>query len=127
MNKILSIALISTLSLVLSTGCSSKSEDATPSAKPTTLDAKVSKEALYVNTHNNKKILHAIKKAGDKTGWKITEFKRNEVLAEKTTNEETVSSSILFSDGHIEFSNPEATSNLRDAIKEECETNQSSH
>jgi predicted nucleic acid-binding Zn ribbon protein len=124
MKKILSIALISTLSLVLSTGCSSK-EDVKPAqtAKPKHVDAKVSEDALFVHEKNNKKVLHDIKKAGEKTGWHITDFKTNEVIAEKTTNENTVSSSVVFSDGHIEFSNPEATQDLRDAIEKECNAN----
>ena len=124
MKKILSITLISTLALVLSTGCSSKSNYAPDAAHA---DAKVSEKALYVKTHDNKKIAHAIEKAGEKTGWKITEFKSNEVIAEKTDNGESVSSSIKFSDGHIEFSNNDATSDLRDAIEDELSKDSSLH
>ena len=54
MKKILSITLISALTLVLSTGCSSKSDSAVvPASTAEKRDAKVSKEALYVNTHDN--------------------------------------------------------------------------
>ena len=126
MKKILSVAFISALALMLSTGCSSKG-DAKPSNAPANLDAKVSKEALYVKTHDNKKIAHAIEKAGEKTGWKITEFKSNEVIAEKTTNGDTISSNVKFSDGHIEFSNNEATMDLREAIETECNKSSSAH
>jgi len=128
MKKILSITLISALTLVLSTGCSSKSDSAVvPASTAEKRDAKVSKEALYVNTHDNKKIAHAIEKAGEKTGWKITKFKSNEVIAEKTDGEETISSTIKFSEGHIEFEDNEATMDLRDAIAEELSKNASSH
>ncbi len=123
MKKILSITLISAIALLLSTGCSSKSDSAAPESR----DAKVSADALYVNTHNNKKIAQAIEKAGEKTGWKITKFKNNEVIAEKTDDEETISSSIKFSEGHIEFGNADATSDLRDAIEEELSKNSSAH
>jgi len=125
MKKILSITIISALSLVLSSGCASKTE-AKPAAKPTYVDAKVSKDALYVDL-NNKQILNVIKKAGEETNWRITEFKMNEVIAEKTTDGNTVSSNILFSDGHIEFSNPEITSDLREAVEKGCKNISSTH
>ncbi|MEA2090934.1 MAG: hypothetical protein U9O83_01050 [Campylobacterota bacterium] len=128
MKKILSITLISALALVFSTGCSSKSEAAPAHAPaPEKRDVKVAKEALYVKTHNNKKIAHAIEKAGEKTGWKITEFKSNEVIAEKTTGEETIASTVKFSGGYIEFSDNEATMDLREAIVEEFNKSASSH
>ncbi len=121
MKKILSITLISALALVLSTGCGGTT------AAPAQKDAKVSTEALYVNTHDNKKVAHAIEKAGQKTGWKITEFKNNEVIAEKTTDGNTISSNIKFSEGHIEFSDNDATSDLRSAIVEELSKKSSAH
>jgi len=125
MKKILSITIISALSLVLSSGCASKTE-AKPAAKPAYVDAKVSKDALYVDL-SNKQILNVIKKAGEKTDWRITEFKMNEVIAEKTTDGDTVSTNILFSDGHIEFSNPDVSSELREAVEEECKNISSTH
>ena len=121
MKKILSITLISAVTLLLSSGCMGGSH------VPEHRDAAVSEDALYVETHNNEKILHAIKKAGEETGWKITEFKGNEVVAEKTDDGETVSSSIKFADGHIEFGNSDATSDLRDAIEDELSKDSSSH
>lgn len=122
MKKILSITLISAIALVLSTGCSSKNVNA-----PETHDPKVSAEALYVKTHDNEKIAKAIKKAGEKTGWIITEFKSNEVIAEKLDGKNTISSSIMFSDGHIEFENASATSDLRDAIEDELNKTAAAH
>ncbi len=129
MKKTLSITLIAALSLVLFTGCSSKSETkptvATP--PPAKLDAKVSTEALFVKSHDNKKVLNVIKKAADKSGWNITEFKSNEVIAEKTANGNTIFSTIKFYDGHIEFSNNKATMDLREAIETECKSHASTH
>jgi len=122
MKKILSITIISAVALIFSAGCMGGS-----TATPETHDTKVSKEALYVNTHDNKKVAHAIKKAGEKTGWKITEFKSNEVIAEKTDDGKTISSTIKFSEGHIEFSDNDATSDLRDAIEDELNKSGSSH
>ena len=116
MKKILSLSLISALTLVLSTACNT-----------TTGDPSVSADALYVNTHDSKKILHAIEKAGEENGWKITEFKGNEVIAEKTNDGDTISSSIKFQDGHIEFSNDAAASDLSDDIEEALENSSSAH
>jgi len=127
MKKILSATLISTLALMLSTGCSDTKPAPASAAAPKNLDAKVSQEALFVKTHNNKKVAHAIEKAAEKTGWDITEFKSNEVIAEKTINGETVSSNVHFYDGHIEFSNKEVTMDLRNAIEAECKNSSSAH
>lgn len=110
MNKILSLSLISALTLVLSSGCNSTGG-----------------EGLHVNTHDNEKILHAIEKSGKQNGWIITEFKNNEVIAEKTDDGDTVSSSIRFQDGNIKFSSSEAASDLSGDIEEALQNSSSSH
>ena len=121
MKKILSLSLISALALVLSTGCN------TTAGTPSAHDPSVSSDALYVNTRDNEKILHAIEKAGKQNGWTITEFKSNEVLAEKTEGGNSISSSIKFSHGHIEFSNDDAASDLSDDIEDAIENSSSAH
>ena len=118
MNKILTLALVSALALVLSTGCSSKGN---------IMDVEAPKEAIYTNSHSNEKVIKAIVKAGAKTNWKITEFKSNEVVAEKVGSNETVSSSIKMFDGYLEFSNNSQTSDLRSAIKNELENLDKAH
>ena len=120
MKKILSITLISVIALVLSTGCGAK-------ASPESKNVKVAENAVYVKTTNGEKIANAIEKAGEKTGWKITEFKINEVIAEKTEGESTVSSSIKFAEGYVEFSNEDAKSDLADKIVEELNKDASKH
>ena len=110
MKKILSLSLITALTLVLSSGCNSTSGD-----------------GLQVNTHDNEKVLHAIKNAGEKNGWKITEFQGNEVIAEKTDDGDTISTSIKFQDGYIEFSNDAAASDLSSDIEETLENSSSQH
>ncbi len=133
MKKILSVTLISALALVFSAGCSSKSENVAATATvpaikaPESRDAKIPKEALYVKIHDNEKVAHAIKKAGEKTGWNITEFKSNEVIAEKTSNGETVASTLKFSDGYVDFSDNAATIDLRKAILAEIINSSSTH
>ena len=110
MKKIVTLSLISALTLVLSSGCNSTSAD-----------------GLQVETHDNEKILHAIEKAGKKNSWKITEFKNNEVIAEKTDNGDTVSSSIKFQNGNIQFSNSDAASDLSSDIVEALQNSSSTH
>jgi len=110
MKKILSLSLISALTLVLLTGCNSTGGD-----------------GLQVKTHDNEKILHAIEEAGKQNGWKITEFKNNEVIAEKIDNGDAVSSSIKFQEGNIQFSNSAAASALSGDIEEALQHSSSSH
>jgi len=109
MKKILSLGLISTLTLVLSTGCNSTSGD-----------------SMQVKTYDNEKILHAIEKSGEQNGWKITEYKSDEVLAEKTDGGDSISSSIKFDEGNIKFSNSAAASELSGDI-EDALSGSSSH
>lgn len=116
MKKILSIGLISLFALVFSTACTSTSGN-----------PEVPDNALVVNTHNSEKVIHAIKNAGEKNGWSITEFKSNEVVAEKTDNGDTVSSSIEVHDGYIVFENSAAASDLSDDIEDELNKDSSSH
>lgn len=128
MKKILAVALISVVTLVISSGCKDNAPKVSNISEALKVrDAKISEEALYVGKYDNKKIIHAVEKAGEKTGWTITKFKGNEVLAEKTDGEDTVSSSVTFSEGYVEFSNDADTSDLRNAIKEEVSSNTSSH
>jgi len=116
MKKTLSIGLISALTIFLSSGCSSTS------GNPGIPD-----NALELNTHNSEKVLHAIKIAGKKNGWNVTEFKSNEVIAEKTRNGDTVSSSIEVHDGYIVFENSTAASDLSDDIEDALNKDSSAH
>jgi hypothetical protein len=118
MNKVLTLALVSALTLILSAGCSTKGK---------IMDAEASKEALYTNNHSYEKVANAIVKAGKTTNWKITKFKSNEVIAEKVGSGETISSSIKMFDGYLEFSNNSQTSDLRSAIKSELENLDKAH
>lgn len=115
MKKIISLTLISSVAVMLITGCGGSG--------PSSHDPSISENALYVNTHNNEKLAHAIHKAGEITGWKITEFKSNAVIAEKTDGDTTYASTLKFNDGHVEFENAHGTSDgdvddLRDAIED---------
>jgi len=112
MKKILSIALIATLTVAFSAGCGGSSPEAESHS------AKVSDRAIYVGMDDNEAIIEAIKKAADATGWNITEFKSNEVIAEKVFDDKTIASSIAIYDGYVDFENG-AAAELADAIEEE--------
>ncbi len=125
MKRILTIILISIITVMVSSGCKDTSS-AIPS-EPSVRDMKISEKALYVGVHDNEKLSKIIKRAAKKTGWNITEFKSNEVVAEKTDAEDTVSSSVCFSHGYVEFSNNDDTADLREAIKEELSNSTATH
>ncbi|MBL0708383.1 MAG: hypothetical protein JJW00_04980 [Sulfurimonas sp.] len=110
MKKILSITLVSALALLFFTACSKD-----PDLK-----------SLDVKKYSSETIERAIKKAGKKTNWRITEFKINEVIAEKTENEKTVWTSIKYSKGKIVFDDNVDASDLQDAIAKEL-SKSSSH
>jgi len=77
MKKIISISLISSVAIMLMTGCGGSS------ARPSEIDPSLNENTLYVHTKDNKKLARAIKRAGEASGWSITEFKSNSVIAEK--------------------------------------------
>ena len=118
MKKILSLTLISSVALMLITGCGG--------SEPLVKDPSVNENALYTNTHNNDKIAKAIQEAGEKAGWRITNFKSNALIAEKVDGDTAYATTAKFHDGHIEFENEEGTSDsdisdLRDAVEEALE------
>ncbi len=115
MKKILSLTLISSVALMLITGCGG--------SEPSVKDPSVNENALYIKTHDNKKIAKAIHEAGEKAGWRITNFKSNALLAEKFDGDTAYATIARFQDGHIEFDNEDGTSDsdiddLKDAIQE---------
>lgn len=118
MKKILTLALVSVVTLALTTGCSSKS------ANP---EEHGSKDALIIEKQSSSKTISAIEKAGKEANWKITKFKSNEVVAEKLGNGVTASTSILIHEGYLEFSNNSETSDLRSAIKDELKNQNKAH
>ena len=62
-----------------------------------------------------KKVHSRIMKAGEDAGWRMTEFKENEVIAEKSIDDNTQAVTIKFSKSFF-YITPE-NSDLEDAIK----------
>jgi len=122
MKKILSLSLISAVTLVLTVGCSSKSTSM--GAHIDQNDESTIKTAIYIGDTKTEKAILAIKKAGEKTGWKVTEFKSNSVIVEKNIGDETLSRTIKVYNHHISGDKSASRSEfheLREAIVEELQ------
>ena len=129
MKKILSLSLISAITLVLSAGCSIKSTEM--SAQIDKTDESTIKTAIYIGDMETGEAISAIKKAGEKAGWRVTEFKSNAVIVEKIVGDETLSETIKIYNKHISGDKPATRSEfneLREAIVEVLqEQEESSH
>jgi len=105
MKKILSIAAISVAALMFGGGCSSSLEMAPKVEKG---NESIPQTAIYVGHHKNEDVLNAIKTAAKKEGWRVTEFKSEAVIVEKSFNGETASSTIVYHNQHIYGDNKNA-------------------
>ncbi|MFA5233590.1 MAG: hypothetical protein WC390_04245 [Sulfurimonas sp.] len=122
MKKILSITAISVVALVLGSGCGSFMEMAPKVEKS---NGSIPQTAIYVGHHKSEDVLKAIKVAAAKEGWRVTEFKSEAVIVEKSFNGETASSTIIYHSQHIYGDNKNAPMEellkLRHAIVEELQ------
>ena len=59
-------------------------------------DAKTEEYSHFKEKHDLKKIHDTIMKTGVKEGWRMTKFKNNSILAEKTSDNETQAYTIDF-------------------------------
>ena len=119
MKQMIKIGSAALLSAFLMVGCSSKEGSA-----PAVADAKHA-GMTHVENVTAKQLHHAIMAAGKAEGWKMTEFKSNEVIAEKFGDDEATA--IIKFDKHgYEVHSESDTDDLEDAIKEQLEA-KSSH
>ena len=127
MKKFLSIVGFSILTIVLSSGCSGLQMKAQVDKH----DESMAKTAIYVGDANSEEMLKAIKAAGEKTGWRVTDFKTDAVIVEKVVDDKTMSSTIKFHHGHISGDNENASMDelleLRKAIVAELQSKARSH
>lgn len=133
MKKILLILGISLSTLMLTTGCTSSSdgvhvkEEGIHHSTSLTGDNQDNKNAIYVGHARMADVIKAIKKAGEKTGWRVTEFKLDSVLVEKNG----MSSTIKYHNGHISGDSENAPMSelktLRAAIVSELKASPSHH
>jgi hypothetical protein len=120
MKKILTITLISTLALLLSTGCTSNQM----SAQMDKTDESTVKTAIYIGDMKTEKAIAAIKEAAKKQGWRVTELNNNAVIIEKAVDGETISRTVKIYNNHISGDGKVAGKELqefRQAIVEELQ------
>ena len=114
LKKLLSILSISALTLLLSVGCAS------------THSSEEAHSGDYQKL-SNKQIHQAIMRGGEKAGWKMTEFKDNEVIAEKIEDGDSEMVSVKIHNGHVSYEGEASHSDLEDAIYEALHSNGSEH
>ena len=136
MKKILSIVSVSAMVLMLSTGCTTSSEglsvsDSSVHSSLFTGDNQANKNAIYVGHADSKMVMNAIKNAGKKTGWRVTEFKSESVIVEKNIDGDDMSSTIKLHNGYISGDNENASmdelKDLRRAIIAELQDGSKHH
>lgn len=133
MKKLLSIAAVSVATIFLVTGCSSSSEVLPSNAAENSAiyKSEVSRGSLHVKEHNTQKVMHVVGNAGEEAGWKMTPFKINEFIAEKTSDGKTVSTNVKFHNEYITFSKDNASesdiSELMSAIEKGLSKDSKSH
>ncbi|PHS59223.1 MAG: hypothetical protein COB17_01495 [Sulfurimonas sp.] len=131
MKKILFILGITSITLILSTACSTSEVILSKrvslyGSSVYTSDNQDNKNAIYVGNANSKDILKLIKIAGEKSAWRVTEFKTNAVIVEKTVGDKSMSSTIKFYNGYISGNDSDASMKellvLREAIINELQS-----
>ena len=103
MKRIVILSMVAVISSIMIVGCSAKD-----SAQPSSVSVKSENvKSGVIDIKNSEltqlKIHKLIVKAGEENGWKMTEFKENEVIAEKMKGGETVAVSVKFDTKTVEL------------------------
>ena len=115
MNKILKFSLVSVLSTFVLVGCSGTPDAPDSEESHNAQMSSVEAHAIELHGHfTQKKLSTLVKNAGESAGWKMTEFKSDTFVAEKTNGEDTESVTVKFNKELIEVE-PE-NNDLQDAI-----------
>jgi len=109
MKKTVTLGMILLVSSLMMSGCGAQ----VPT--PSTIENEGVKTTLNKEL-GQKKIHKIITEVVQAEGWQVTEFKKNEVLAEKTKNEDSIAVSIRFDNSSFEIT-PQ-NSELNDVIFE---------
>ena len=107
MKKILILGATVLLSSLLFVSCSSTSGPG--------VDAKTA-DYTYFEDMPLTKVHKLIVEAGEENGWRMTEFKENELIAEKTDDGETKAVTVEFSEHYFHLTPDD--SDLEDAIED---------
>ena len=111
MNKMITIGLVSALSALLFIGCSASNQSTLRSH-----DAKTVDSVFFIKHLTLQKAHKLIMVAGERDGWKMTEFKVNAMIAEKIGSEESYT--VTFGKDYFDVtpSNSSLTSTIEDAF-----------
>ncbi len=122
MKKTLSVVVASVATLTLITGCAGISNNSDMSAHVKE-DASICKTAIFVGHRSNESVLKSVETAGEKNGWRMTSFKANAILAEKSIDGKPYSTTIQIAREHITCSKDDLPAGeletLRNSIIEE--------
>jgi hypothetical protein len=110
MKKLLNLLLIPTISIFVISCSTTQSPD---------LDAQTASFTHFKQKHSLVEVRKLILKAGKEEGWRMTEFKDNEVIAEKVSDGDTQAVSIKFSKNYFHITPP--NDDLEDAIEEKLQ------
>ncbi len=100
MKKTLSVVVASVATLTIITGCAGSSNNSDMSAHVKE-DASICKTAIFVGHRSNESVLKSVETAGEKNGWRMTSFKANAILAEKSIDGKPYSTTIQIAREHI--------------------------
>ena len=123
MKKMITIGCIVLASTLLLTGCGSKmeAEGGLNTTEKRGLEAVAQK-------HMNKELLEkSILGAGEDAGWIMTEFKGNEIIAEKINGEDSITASVHFDSHGFHITPEEGTGDLKDAINDRLSSKSTGH
>lgn len=122
MKKMIKIALASTVSMLLLTGCGGgniqTSEGSMSGGTVLTLQRHTKTETVH----------HAIMTAGEKNGFKMTEFKSNAIIVERTDGDNSASATVTFTNDKVivmDESGDIDADDLLEAIEEELQSEDS--
>jgi len=121
MKKIITLGIVSILSSFMLVGCGSTSPSPSTSYHG---DAQGSNWNAISAQLSQKKVANIIKTAGEEAGWRMTEFKKNAILADKTSGNDLISTTVYF-DRHSFTTDPK-NDDLEDAISDALEKSMSS-
>lgn len=129
MKKTLSVIVASVAALTLITGCGGATTGVSDNSDlnaHTSEDASICKTAIYVGHRSNESVLKSIKNAGERNGWRMTTFKANALLAEKSVDSKAYSTTIQIAKEHITCSKDDVPKGeleiLRNSIIEEIKS-----
>ena len=114
MKKILKLGLVGCVVGILMSGCAGSYLNTSHS------NNNVGDEYIYIKKDiATKKMHNLIMQAGKKNGWRMTEFKENEVIAENLSDKDEEAVTIYFTDKYF-FTRPK-NDDLIEAIQEALE------